>query len=409
MEKGYMDIIEKEIKMTLGCTDPGAVAYALAYAAKELEEEVLEIELKLSKSLYKNALSVGIPYLKKSGIHYAALLGAIIKKPENKLEVLKDVDELTLKILDDWIDKVKIIVDYIEDVQPLYLEVSCVGETKTVKVILKDDYDNIYQVYKNGKLTFENNITQDKLDDCVSLDLLDIYNYSINLNKENEESILYYESINKKVIDSGKHLNAIENTPLEDALVRIGRKYVYEGCSKRMAGERVPVLSLWGSGNLGLTSMLSVSGMCDFINVDDTVRSRALTLSILTAICIKSKMNRVTIVCGTAIAGAAGSAAATVYLLGGDYNDIIAAINSLITSSFGILCDGAKDSCAMKTSLAVSNGIICGIEALKGNKIEAGRGIIHKDINKTFSYMGYINNNGMNQVDNIILDIIKKV
>lgn len=403
-----MKLMEKELKMTMGCTDPGAVAYGTAVAAYKLEEEVKEISVRLSKGLYKNAFFVGIPHIKASGIHYAALLGSIIKKPEKKLQVLSGINYDTIEVFKRKLNEIKINVDYICDSPTLYLEAVCVGEKSTTKVIIKDDYDNIQEIYKDDKLVYINGNSSNNAEDKITMNLKEIYDYCMSFGNEEEEKLLHYENINRQVIDSNKNLKDIDNSCKEEALVRIAREYTFEACRKRMSGEPVPVLSLCGSGNLGLTSMLSVSGVCDVLKVSKDKRAKALALSMLIAIYIKASMNRVTVVCGTALAGAAGCSAATVYLLGGGYEEIVHAINSVITTTFGILCDGAKDSCAFKTSFSVSNGIVSALQVMKGNIIGINKGIVSGEIDTTIFNIGSINNNAMSDVENSILELIKK-
>ena len=414
MDEHIRSILDNEIKMTMGCTDPGALAFAASKAASLIDGELRSINIVLSKNIYKNAAYVGIPVIKKFGIEYAAILGAIIKKPELKLAVLSEVTESLSSKVTDYLNTIDVNVAYSHIDEPLYISVTCKSDISSVTVKIKGDYDWIYHIEKNNEVLLHNE--PDKIFEkyfCSGLNFKDIFNNVVNGQMDNE-SLLEYEDINRKAAlheiteETDLYLQRIallDSIPKND-LANIARTYVFNASRMRMSGERFPIVSVAGSGNLGILSMLGVTAVCDVLKKTQKERQTALCLSILTAIYIKSQMNRLTVMCGTAVAGAAGSAAAVTYLLGGGCLEAENAINTVIGSIGGVLCDGAKESCSHKVSLAAQCAVISATLAVENKGIRAGSGIITDNIDTNIRNIGRINNFGMKEADNIMLEIL---
>lgn len=414
MIESIRSILKNEIKMTMGCTDPGAIAYAASQAAVYLDGELKSIDIILSKNIYKNAAFVGIPGLKKFGIEYAGILGAVIKKPELRLAVLSEVNAKFLDEVKHYLECVPVKVVCSDMNEPLYISVTLKNDSCNATVVIKGDYDWIYHIEKNHEIIYhsEPNGIIEKFS-CTGWKYKDLF-YSIVNGQMDDEEILNYESINKKAAmhemseDTKNCLHRIarlDTIPVQD-LSNMARIYVLNASRMRMSGECFPIVSVAGSGNLGILSMLAVSAVCDALNKGRQERKTALYLSVLTAIYIKSQMNRLTVMCGTAVGGAAGAAAATAYLLGGGYEEAENAINTVIGSIGGVLCDGAKESCALKVSFAAECGVLSGSMAVSKNGIHTGSGIITDNIDENIRNIGLINNLGMKEADNIMLGIL---
>ncbi len=414
MDEHIRSILENEIKMTMGCTDPGAIAFAASKAASLIDGQLKSINIILSKNIYKNAAYVGIPVVKKFGIEYAAILGAIIKKPELKLAVLGEVTESLKGTVNDYLDTIDVNVEYSDIDEPLYISVTCKSDISSVTVEIKGDYDWIYHIEKNNEVLFHSEPVKifEKYF-CADFNFKDIFNNVVNGEMDNE-NILQYEDINKQAAlhemteETKQYLQSLtllDSIPSSD-LANIARTYVFNASRMRMSGERFPIVSVAGSGNLGILSMLGVSAVCDVLKKTPKERQKALCLSILTAIYIKSQMNRLTVMCGTAVAGAAGAAAAITYLLGGGCLEAEYAINTVIGSIGGVLCDGAKESCSHKVSFAAQCAVISAALSLENKGIRAGSGIITDNIDTNIKNIGRINNLGMKEADNIMLEIL---
>ncbi len=415
MDKTVCSVLDREIKMTMGCTDPGAVAYASAKAASILDGELKNIDILLSKNIYKNAVYVGIPVIKKCGIEYAALLGAMVKKPELKLAVLGEVTQDILEHLDCYAESIRVSVSYSDIDEPLYISVTCKSDTASSRVVIKGDYDRICHVEKNSQTVYhseaEKNAEEENL--FKNWKFKDLFLMAVN-ESSNYEQFFKYEEINKKAGMSAlsedmrsytQNLAECRNISMCD-MANMARIYVLNTSKLRMSGEKVPIVSLAGSGNLGITALLSVSAVCDALRKTPEEKGKALYLSALIAIYIKNQMNRLTVMCGTAVAGAAGAAAATAYLLGGGCREAETAVNTVIGSIGGILCDGAKESCAFKVGFAAECAVTSGFMAVNDTGIQPGSGIITHDIDKNIRNIGYINNDGMKEADKIMLEIL---
>ncbi len=414
MDDNIRSILDNEIKMTMGCTDPGAIAFAASQAAALLDGSLNSISVILSKNIYKNAVYVGIPVIKKFGIEYAAILGAIIKKPELKLAVLSAITSDMQNEVCNYLDTIPVKVAYSDIDEPLYISVTCNSDISSVTVIIKEDYDWIYHVEKNNEILYH----------CEPKKIIDKYSYkgwnfkSLYINAISrhidDKSILEYEETNKRAaiqaLDKDtrlylSQLSQLDSIPIND-LANMARIYVLNASKMRMSGERCPIASVAGSGNLGILSMLAVSAVCDALKKTQQERINAIFLSVLTAIYVKSQMNRLTVMCGTAVAGAAGTAAATAYLLGGGIEEAENAINTVIGSIGGMLCDGAKESCAFKVSFAAECAVKSGGMAVNKTGIRTGSGIITDNIDDNIKNIGLINNLGMKEADSIMLEIL---
>lgn len=406
-----MELILSELRLTMGCTDIGAVAFAATTASSVIQGDILSISIILSPMIYKNALHVAIPYIKKSGIEYAAIFGAIISKPEKKLAVL---DDITPEIIDKF-DKIKnqiyVSVDYVESNEPLYIEVECIKmlafQKNIGKVIIKGNYDNIQAIYKNNQNIYHEEMETNIEGNNLNLKIEEIYKYISNMSYENVKPLFMYEDINKKATEKSKLIENISNEFPISHLSYEGGEWVFDASKKRMSGEPVTIVSLCGSGNLGITTLLPVSCIASYLKTSDLERGRALALAILTAIYIKSKMNIVTTVCGSALAGACGVSAAVTYLYDGKLENIKNAINTSITAIFGVICDGAKESCSFKVSSAARNAVLIGYNSVKGIYAKEGEGIIYHDLNDTINVISKLNNISMYSLEKMILDKIK--
>ncbi|RCX19943.1 L-cysteine desulfidase [Anaerobacterium chartisolvens] len=407
--------INEEVKMTMGCTDPGAVAYAAAKAAHLLGDELKSIDVVLSRSVYKNALFVHVPIVKKCGVELAALLGALVKRPEMKLTVLAGVDSDMLESLKDVAKSISVSVRCLDTDEPLYISVTCGSGVSRATVVIKGDYDFICHMEKDNQTLYHcepkavsgNNMCRDWSFEELFLSATEDFDGS---------SILEYERINREASQAGlseelklyiERLLQMKDVSISD-MANMARIYVFHASKMRMSGEKVLIASLAGSGNLGITAMLAVSAVCDARMENPRKRAQAQCLSMMTAIYIKGQMNRLTVMCGTAIAGAAGAAAATAYLMGGGCKEVKNAVDTVIGSIGGILCDGAKESCAFKVGFAAECGVMSGYMAAKHLGIRQGRGIITGNTDKNIKNLGLINNEGMTEADNIMIEILNE-
>jgi len=406
-----MELMLSELKLTMGCTDIGAVAFAAATASSVIEGELLSISILLSPMIYKNALNVSIPYIKTSGIGYAAILGAIISNPDKKLAVFDDITPDIIDKYENIKNQIHVSVDYVESKDPLYIEVECIKtlgtEKNTGKVIIKGNYHSIHAIYKNNQNIYYEDIQTDIVEKNLNLSISEIYEYIFNMNYEDVKLLFKYEEVNKRATEKSKIIKSRSDEFPISYLSYKASQWVFDASEKRMSGEPVTIVSLCGSGNLGITTILPVSCVATYLKTSDLERGRALALAILTVIYIKNKMNIVTTICGSALAGACGVSAAVAYLYDGNLENIKNAIDTSITTVFGVICDGAKESCKFKVSSATGNAVIIGYNSVKGIYAKEGEGIIQHDLNDTINVIAKMNNVSMHSLEKMILDNIK--
>lgn len=419
-KKLLISIIKKEIEKSTGCTDPGGVCLAVSRAYRELGKPPEQIKVTVSPNIYKNGVSVGIPGTGKRGLHMAAALGALIDKSEVGLAIL---DYVTGEIIDkanNILERDIVTVNYEETPDPLYVKAELSAGVETATATIMNDYSNITEVTHNGETVFSSDSmaadeTQDILKEYGLEHLLKLID---TMTLKELQFLIDYAMINKEAAEAG----------LKDPNMKLGRNFKeYEPTSAlpysvinkaqvmtaaageaRMLGLIVPIMAIAGSGNHGITNFLGVLSVAEELKSDDLKLAKALAISSTITIYIKGYVKRMTAFCGCAVAAATGVAASTVYLLGGTYQQAVAAMQSEIGTLAGMFCDGAKESCAYKLSTATTMAIQFAYLAMKGCAIPGGIGIVGNTIEDTFYNLGKLNNPGMVETDKVIVQLIER-
>ena len=420
--KEYLDILKEEVIPALGCTEPIAVALASAAAKNALNEEVESIDVLVSRNILKNGMAVGIPGTGLVGIDVAAALGAIGGNSNYGLEVLKSVTEEDIAKAKEFIKDKKVNVSLKDTDEKLYIEVICKNKNDDGRAVIKKQHTNIVIIEKNEKVLFEcsdgkestkNNQTNREKDMTIK----GIYDFATTVPFEDIEFILKGAEMNKKVAGEGlksdyglrvgktlmKNINnGILNNSLEAYIIAT----VTAAVDARMDGCIYPVMTTAGSGNQGLTAFLPSVAMAEKLKYGNEKLARALVISTLSTIHIKSFIGRLSALCGCGVAASIGSCSALTYLLGGDYEAIVKGIKNMIGDVSGMICDGAKPGCALKISTAVSAAVQCALLAKDGVEISSHDGIIHRDVEQTIKNLGLLGSNGMVETDKVILDMM---
>ena len=418
----FIHLLKTEVVPALGCTEPIAVALAVAKARETLGEAPTSIKLFLSPNVFKNGMGVGIPGTGMTGLYIAAALGAIYGKSADSLELLTG-------ITDEVVDKAKAIVkeDRISievrnggDI--LNIEAICNGLNGAfAKAVITERHSNIFLVEKNGEVIEHNqnqqNTTSDgNEEDKVSLTIEEIFNFISSVPVADIEFMLKTVELNYAIAQEGL------SKPYGLSVGRMLKDYVDKGIlsgglmnnamyltaaasDARMAGCILPVMSNSGSGNQGITATLPVYSTAMYLKADEETLVRALALSHLVAIHLKSYLGRLSALCGCVVA-ATGAGCGVSYLMGGGLNESIYTIKNMVGNITGMVCDGAKEGCALKVSTGVSAAIQSALLAIDGRVISSNDGIIDEDIEKTIQNLGSIGSVGMNQTDTQILDIM---
>lgn len=419
--KTYLELLKKEVVPALGCTEPIAVALAAAFAAEMLKEVPQKIEVFLSANMLKNAMGVGIPGTGMMGVPIATALGAIGGNPQAALEVLKNVTPEDILAAKKMVSEKRIHVDLKITKEKLYIEVICRYEENFSKVIIKGTHTNVVLIELNGKVILSKNDDASSAteadNECIELTVKKIYEYAQSVSIKEVDFLLQGARMNKIVSDEGLKNNyglkvgksISENakiSPFSEDLASYIVSVTAAASDARMAGCSLPVMSTAGSGNQGIAASLPALAVAIKLGKSDEELTRALVISNLMTIYIKTYLGRLSPLCGSGIAATTGSSCAITYLLGGKLENVNYAIKNMIANVTGVICDGAKSGCALKIASGVSAAVQSSILAINGVEPTDSDGIIDKDVDKTIRNLGTIGTKGMFETDNVILGIM---
>lgn len=425
-----MDLIKllhQEVVPAIGCTEPIAVALCVAKATEQLQHEPTSIDVRLSKNIYKNALSVGIPNTGMTGLPIAIALGATIGHSNKQLEVLCDVCPKAVEYAKAYMERTPIHIE-IEPQAPdiLYIRAEVTDGAHSAHATIQGSHTHFCEdaekiIYNNTSHTNTTAPVTDALtmrqvyDFAMTVDLSEVRwllegaEMNIDAAKQSFEG-KYGHGLGKLLQTQRKRkcmpaccnlLPAIFGNTLFTKIL----SYTSGACDARMSGAMVPVMSNSGSGNQGISCSVPVYIYAKENNCSEEQMIRALTLSNLTVIYIKQSLGRLSALCGCVVA-ATGSAVGITYLMGGTYTEITYAIKNMIANISGMICDGAKPGCALKVTSGVSTAILSASLAMQHSYADATEGIVEDDIDRTIHNLTRIGREGMTQTDDLILDIM---
>ncbi|MDY0216806.1 MAG: L-serine ammonia-lyase, iron-sulfur-dependent, subunit alpha [Bacteroidales bacterium] len=423
--QAYIDLLKAEVIPALGCTEPIAVALAVAKAREVLGEMPEKLELLLSANIFKNGMGVGIPGAGATGLPIAAALGAVYGKSSNCLEVLKDVDEESVRKAKAFVKENRVSVGVKKDSEKLYIEAICYGTNgNTSKAIITTKHSNISRIERNSEVIVfseeinvndnENTGSASKVD--IPLSVHDIFEFATKVPYDQIKFIHKTVDYNYAIAQEGlskdyglmvgkKLKELVEKGVLSDDIMNSAMSLTAAASDARMAGSILPVMSNSGSGNQGLTATLPIYSVALRLKSSDEQIARALVLSHLIAIHIKHYLGRLSALCGCVVAST-GAGCGISYLMGGGEKETIYTIKNMIGNITGMICDGAKEGCALKVSSGVGAAIQSALLALEGVVISSNDGIIEDDVEKTIQNLGEVGSKGMTQTDDLLLHIM---
>lgn len=434
-EAEIIELIHKEVKPALGCTEPIAVALAVAKAMEIVEDRcghdgpewrmggAWTLKIDVSGNILKNGMGVGIPGTGMVGLHIAAALGAVCGKSEYGLEVLHDLNDASISKAKEMVEEKNVTVGLAETDHKLYVKATVLDRNgHSACAVIEDDHDNIVETwFDQTQLTASRKTGNDEAPSQKStldykLTIREIVDFASTVAYEDIKFILESRTLNLALAEEGLKgsyglkvgyaisLSANREVFGEDFL-SYAMSLTAAASDARMAGCTLAAMSNSGSGNQGITVTMPVIAYSLKYGTDDDKLARALVLSHLVAIHIKGYVGKLSALCGCVIAST-GSSCGLVYLRGGDYEQICASIKNMIGNITGMVCDGAKVGCAMKVASGVSSALQSAVLAREGICISEHDGIIEKDIEKTIQNLGRIGSVGMQNTDNMILDIM---
>ncbi len=434
-ESEIIELLQKEVKPALGCTEPIAVALAVAKAMEIIEEKNsaddpqwrfragYNLKVEVSGNILKNGMGVGIPGTGMVGLHIAAALGAVCGKSAYGLEVLHDLDERSITKAKELVESKSVIVGVADTGHKLYVKASVeVTGDHCASAVIEDDHDRIIEtcydgtVLSCGRSTEAVVMTEQKSTLDYNLTVKEIFEFAKTVSYDDIQFILESKTLNLALAEEGMKGNyglkvgyfishSANREVFGGDFLSYAMSMTAAASDARMAGCILAAMSNSGSGNQGITVTMPVIAYSLKYGTSDEALARALVLSHLIAIHIKGYLGKLSALCGCVIAST-GAACGLVYLRGGDYEQVCSAIKNMVGNITGMVCDGAKVGCAMKVASGVSCALQSAVLAREGICISEHDGIIEKDIEKTIQNLGRIGSVGMQNTDNMILDIM---
>lgn len=411
-------LIKREVVPAMGCTEPVAVSLAVAKATELLGRVPSRIEARLSGNIIKNAMGVGIPGTGMIGLPIAIALGALIGKSEYELEVLRDVCPEAVERGRKYISEGRIDISLAADAPSnLHIDITAIDGDDSARAVISCEHTHYVRLERNGEVMLNETVSTESHDagNDRELNMATVYEYAMESPIDELRFILQARDLNMAAAqtalagDYGHSLGATirqyglkyyGDTPVEHMI-----SYTSAACDARMGGAPIAVMSNSGSGNQGITATMPVVSFAQDVEATEEQTIRALTLSHLTSIYIKQSLGRLSALCGCVVAST-GASAALVYLMGGGFAQVCAAVKNMVANLTGMICDGAKPSCALKISSGVSTAMMSAMLAMNGKCVTSAEGIISDDVDRTIHNLTSIGRDAMNETDKLVLQIM---
>ena len=414
----YTDILRNELIPAMGCTEPIAIAYAAAMARKILADEPEHITINCSGNMIKNVKGVKVPNSGgQRGIEVAATLGVVGGNPDKKLEVIAEVTDEDREKTRELVAQKFCDCNYVENVPNLYIQAIIRSKDHDAEVVIAEHHTDIALIKRDGQVLVEQGIKNEYSDaihagdrnlmslkgllDYANLvdlsEVQDILNRQIKMNSAISQEGLdnpWGASVGKTILENFG--NNVKSCACACAAA---------GSDARMSGCPMPVVINSGSGNQGITVTMPVVVYARELSLSDEKRMRALIISNLVSIYIKHYIGALSAFCG-AVSASCGAGAAITYMSGGDYAHIAKTITNTLANVGGIVCDGAKPSCAAKIAASVHAAILAHYMSMNDKSFQPGEGIVEEDVEQTIKNMGYIGKIGMMPTDKEILNVM---
>ena len=414
-----ISLVKREVIPAIGCTEPIAVALCVAKAAEVLNKRPEKVTVLLSANILKNAMGVGIPGTGMIGLPIAVALGALIGKSEYQLEVLKDSTPEAVEAGKRFIDEKRIHISLKNDIEEkLYIEVCCEAGGDKATAIIAGGHTTFIYVARNSEVLLNKQAvaSTEAEGNTLDLSLRKVYDFALTAPLDEIRFILETARLNKAAAERsfegnyghglGKILRGTyEHRVMGDSVFSHILSNTSGACDARMAGAMIPVMSNSGSGNQGISATLPVLIYAEENGKSEEEIVRALMLSHLTVIYIKQSLGRLSALCGCVVA-ATGSSCGITWLMGGAYEQVSYAVQNMIANLTGMICDGAKPSCALKVTTGVSTAVLSAIMAMENRCVTSVEGIIDEDVDRSIRNLTKIGSKGMNETDKLVLEIM---
>lgn len=412
----YTDFLKKELVPAFGCTEPIAIALAAAKCRQALGNMPEKIIANLSGNMIKNANSVKVPgTMGRQGIEISVVAGAILGNPEKNLEVLADIDKSKLDYCDQLIKEKLVEVNLVPDKIGLYIEIVMTSDNNQSKVIIEGNHTNITLIEKNGKAIAKSDFVNNTEEDSeIDLSFDKIYDFAKTCDIDELKDVLdrqinYNMCIAEEGLENdwGSNIGSIildmDSQDYYDKLAA----YAAAGSDARMSGCELPVVINSGSGNQGITTAVPIVLFAKDHNYSDEDLYRSLIFGNLMSLYVKQRIGKLSAYCGVVSAGSS-AIAAIAFMKDEDKSIIKGTISNALATNSGIICDGAKASCASKIASSLRNAALSYKQAQSNDDFKSGDGIVKENIDDTIESVGIIAEKGMKITDQVVLEEVLK-
>ncbi|MBU3189356.1 L-serine ammonia-lyase, iron-sulfur-dependent, subunit alpha [Clostridium bowmanii] len=417
--------LREEVVPAMGCTEPVAVALACAKAKELMTYNYIEsAEVFVSANIYKNGLSVGIPNTQEVGLYIAAALGFIGGESEKDLRVLEGINEMQVQLAKELLNSGKLSLDIKDTTDKIYVEVNLVTDKGNCRVIISGKHNRFVYIESLGKV-FLDIRKDDKTSNTVknilySLKIREIISEIEKIPHEDIafmlDGVIMNEAIAKVGLESKMGMGvgfglkkSIEQGFLSEDLMTSSMMLTASASDARMSGINLSVMSSNGSGNNGLTAILPIVAYKNKFNVSDEKLAKAVAISHIMNSYIKHYIGRLSALCACGVAAGTGAGIAIAWLMGASYDQIDGVIVNTIANTSGMICDGAKEGCALKLSTSASVAVQSAVLAINDCIVPARNGIVAETAEDTIMNLGILSSEGMNVADTVILKTMKRM
>lgn len=409
-------LIQDQIRPAVGCTEPGAAAYAAAVAAQTLGETPERLTVSVSRNILKNAMGVGIPGTDMVGLPIAVALGALCGDAGAGLAVLHNITDEDVAQAQKLVDAQGVQVCLSDHPQKLYIDVLAEAGEHSARTVIAGTHTNIIRIEKDGQCIS----TGDGAEESgaagggaeLSLKEIDDFVRSVSSEKLNflRECIDMNSAISQEGLEHpyglGIGQSIYETLPENNSEENYALAVTCAAADARMGGCTLPVMSSCGSGNQGLTATLPVIAVARKRGLSEEDTFRALAYSLLVTIHVKQHLGKLSALCACSVGASIGTACALTYLDGGTLQQIGHCVDNVVADVSGVICDGAKAGCALKIATGVSSAFRGAMLAMKNRNASALDGIVGHDPEASVDNLGNLCNIGMLDTDRVILDML---
>lgn len=412
----YLEILNEELVPAMGCTEPIAVAYAAALARQTLGTMPDRTELTVSGNIIKNVKSVIVPNTNgRKGLHTAVAAGICFGKAERELEVLADVTPEQLSGMDAWLESAELSIRESESACPFDLHVRVFAGEDSAYVHIVSHHTNVVRLQRNDEILLDKPFSDEAVQPPENRSLLnveDIVRFADAVAIEDVKALLQRQiDYNLAIVEAGltgeygAAIGRILLLSYGNSVHNRAKAWAAAGSDARMDGCELPVVINSGSGNQGLTASVPVIVYARECGVSDEMLYRALVVSNLVTIHLKTGIGSLSAYCGATSAGA-GAGAGICYLYGGKYRDIAHTIVNALAINSGMICDGAKASCAAKIASAVEAGMLGMRMFMHDSQFYGGDGIVVRGVENTIRAVSTIARDGMRSTDREVIRLM---